>query len=91
MCAPIYICKHTGRVYSLGRISPRTLRCHGKFENLWISMAFFLRPLSLFEPEEGMLFSLRDMDGDGTIFGDEEVSGYDTQARSWGGGLYPEV
>eukprot|EP00439_Symbiodinium_sp_Y106_P075935 s559_g15.t1 len=27
-----------------------------------------------------MLFSLRDMDGDGTIFGDEEVSGYDTQA-----------
>ena len=34
-----------------------------------------------------MLFSLRDMDGDGTIFGDEEVSGYDTQARSWGGGF----
>ncbi|CAE7947857.1 egl-9 [Symbiodinium sp. KB8] len=30
--------------------------------------------------EEGMLFSLRDMDGDGTIFGDEEVSGYDTKA-----------
>ena len=48
---------------------------------------FFLRPLSLFEPEEGMLFSLRDMDGDGAIFGDEEVSGYDTQARSWGGAL----
>ena len=34
-----------------------------------------------------MLFSLRDMDGDGTIFGDEEVSGYDTKARFAGDGI----
>ena len=34
--------------------------------------------------EQGNLFALRDMDGDGTIYGDDEISSYDTQAHTNG-------
>ena len=73
----IYRIALNGRVKFIGFRTQASERGRGRIS---ISFFFLFRPFC-FDPQEGMLFSLRDMDGDGTIFGDEEVSGYDTKAR----------